>query len=308
MKKIFSILTPLVLLTLFAFKDEGGMKKNKNGLFYKLVKNDKKVKEGKKAKKGDLLTMEVVYKTEKDSVLFDSKKNGRPIQVEMRKPLYKGSLEEGFAMMRKGDSALFKTVADSFFIRFLDGQLPAFITKGSYLSFNVKMIDITSKVKNKKEQAKLEAIEQAKMDSLKVLEVSTLDVYLKENKITTKPTASGLIYIQTKVGNGAKAEVGKMVSVNYTGSLLNGKIFDTSIEEIARKTDLYDANRNFKPIEFPLGQGQVIPGWDEAIKLMKVGEKATIFLPSSIAYGDNGTGPIPPFATLKFDIELVEVK
>lgn len=305
MKKTLFLAASVALASIVACKDKNGMDKSDSGLLYNLITHDDK---GMTAKEGDLITMEVIYKTEKDSVLFDSKKTGRPIQVVLRTPSYKGSLEEGFAMMCKGDSAAFKTVADSFFTKFLGGQLPPFIAKGSYLSFNVKMIEITPKLAFEKQQAQAQSSQQIVMDSLKTAEKGTLDAYLKENKINAKPTASGLIFILTKAGNGAKAEKGKMVSVNYTGTLLNGKMFDTSVEEMARKGNIFDPNRQFKPIEFPLGQNQVIPGWDEAIQLMKVGEKATILLPSDIAYGPNGSGPIPPFATLKFEVELVGIK
>jgi FKBP-type peptidyl-prolyl cis-trans isomerase FkpA len=306
MKKTIGLAAVVAMIGLTACKDKNGMDKSESGLLYNLVKHDDK---GMTAKEGDLITMDVIYKTDKDSVLFDSKKSGRPIQVVLRSPSYKGSLEEGFAMLCKGDSALFQTVADSFFTKFIGAQqLPPFIAKGSYLKFNVKMVDITPKLAFEKQQAQAQQSQQVVMDSLKTVEKANLTAYLSANKITTKALPSGLIFIQNKAGNGAKAEKGKTVSVNYTGTLLDGKMFDTSVEEMARKGNIYDPNRKFKPIEFPLGQGQVIPGWDEAIQMMKVGEKATILLPSDIAYGPNGSGPIPPFSTLKFEVELVGVK
>ena len=108
---------------------------------------------------------------------------------------------------------------------------------------------------------------------------------------------SGLGYIETKKGNGAKAEKGKKVTVNYTGKLMaNGKVFDSSIPR-------------GKPFTFTLGQGQVIPGWDEGIGMMKVGGKATLLIPSHLAYGPRGAGGvIPPFANLVFDVELLSVE
>ena len=97
-------------------------------------------------------------------------------------------------------------------------------------------------------------------------------------------------------GNGAKAEKGKTVSVHYEGSLTNGQVFDSS----------YSRNQ---PIDFTLGIGQVIPGWDEGIGLLKVGDKARFVIPSNLAYGSAGAGGvIPPDATLIFDVELMNVK
>ena len=109
-------------------------------------------------------------------------------------------------------------------------------------------------------------------------------------------TESGLFYKIVQKGNGEKAAKGKTVSVHYKGSLQDGTVFDSSY---SRK----------QPIEFPLGVGQVIPGWDEGIGLMDVGDKARLVIPPELGYGSAGAGGvIPPNATLIFDVELMEVK
>ena len=109
-------------------------------------------------------------------------------------------------------------------------------------------------------------------------------------------TKSGLAYNMIEEGSGTQAISGKTVSVHYTGKLADGTKFDSS----------YDRNA---PIEFPLGEGRVIPGWDEGIALLKVGGKATFIIPPNLAYGERGAGGvIPPNATLIFDVELLDVK
>jgi FKBP-type peptidyl-prolyl cis-trans isomerase len=109
-------------------------------------------------------------------------------------------------------------------------------------------------------------------------------------------TNSGLEYIETLAGTGAQAAAGKTVSVHYTGKLTNGKVFDSSLTR-------------GQPIEFKLGAGRVIKGWDEGIALMKVGGKATLTIPPELGYGERGAGGvIPPNATLIFEVELVSVK
>ncbi len=109
-------------------------------------------------------------------------------------------------------------------------------------------------------------------------------------------TESGLRYQFIQRGEGKKAENGKTVSVHYTGQLPDGKVFDSSYP---RK----------KPIEFPLGRGNVIEGWDEGIALLQVGDKARFVIPSHLGYGSRGAGGvIPPNATLIFDVELMDVK
>ncbi|WP_027136884.1 peptidylprolyl isomerase [Gaetbulibacter saemankumensis] len=109
-------------------------------------------------------------------------------------------------------------------------------------------------------------------------------------------TESGLRYQIIQEGNGAKAQKGQNVSVHYKGQLTDGTVFDSS----------YKRNQ---PIDFPVGVGQVISGWDEGIQLLKVGDKARFVIPSHLGYGSRGAGGvIPPNATLIFDVELMNVK
>ena len=96
----------------------------------------------------------------------------------------------------------------------------------------------------------------------------------------------------TEEGDGPQAEPGQMVAVHYTGKLDDGTVFDSSVER-------------GQPIEFILGSGRVIPGWEQGIAQMKVGDKATFVIPPHLAYGPGGRGSIPPNATLTFDVELV---
>jgi peptidyl-prolyl cis-trans isomerase A (cyclophilin A) len=134
-------------------------------------------------------------------------------------------------------------------------------------------------VKNRKEQAKKQA-----------------DQEIDEIAMGFDKTESGLRYKIINQGDGVQAEKGNTVSVHYKGMLPNGKVFDSS----------YDRKQ---PIDFALGMGQVIAGWDEGIQLLKVGDKARLVVPSHMAYGSAGAGGvIPPNATLVFDVELVAVK
>jgi FKBP-type peptidyl-prolyl cis-trans isomerase len=91
-------------------------------------------------------------------------------------------------------------------------------------------------------------------------------------------------------GKGEQTTAGKEVSVNYKGELLNGKVFDSSIEAEAKKANLNQGGRTYEPIKFTLGKGQVIKGWDEGIALLKKGGKAILVIPSPLAYGERGAG------------------
>ena len=119
--------------------------------------------------------------------------------------------------------------------------------------------------------------------------------FLAENakKEGVKTTASGLQYKITQQGNGKQPTAQSVVKVHYTGKLLDGKVFDSSVER-------------GQPVEFPLNQ--VIPGWTEGLQLMKEGSKATLYIPAQLAYGEQGVpGTIPPNSTLIFDVELIKV-
>ncbi len=121
------------------------------------------------------------------------------------------------------------------------------------------------------------------------------DSFLTENakKTGVIKTASGLQYKINQQGQGKQPTASSMVTVHYTGKLLDGKVFDSSVER-------------GEPVDFPLNQ--VIPGWTEGLQLIKEGTKATFYIPAQLAYGEQGVpGTIPPNSTLIFDVELIKV-
>ncbi len=123
-----------------------------------------------------------------------------------------------------------------------------------------------------------------------------MDAELDKIAAGFKKTDSGLRYQIIQNGNGKKAEKGNNISVHYKGQLVDGTVFDSSYQ---RK----------EPIDFQVGIGQVIKGWDEGLQLLKVGDKARLVIPSDLAYGSQGAGGVsPPNATLIFDVELMDVK
>jgi len=115
-------------------------------------------------------------------------------------------------------------------------------------------------------------------------------------KMAAATTPSGLTYIITQPGAGARLKAGDTVTVHYTGLLTNGVKFDSSLD------------RN-EPISFPLGAGKVIKGWDEGLQKLRIGDRATFFIPPELGYGARGAGSvIPPNATLIFIVEVIGVQ
>jgi peptidylprolyl isomerase len=133
------------------------------------------------------------------------------------------------------------------------------------------------------------------VELISVTSIKQIEPYNATGKDTIK-TASGLKYIVIEKGTGTKATSGAKIKVHYTGFFDNGKIFDSSV-------------KRGEPIEFVVGKGQVIKGWDEGLQLMQVGDKFKFFIPYQLGYGEEGyLGAIPPKSNLTFDVELVEVK
>ena len=297
MKKHTLLLGAAALLGLVACNKSEfeGYTTAENGLNYKFFSHDEK---GSKPVEGDGVGFKYVIRIKStDSVLVDSRMVSQDgsgvIRFMMPKPSFKGSLEDAMMMMSKGDSASFIISADSFFLKTNRmNELPKFIKPGEKLEVTIKMAEI----KTKKELEENQKQQEMEMQRMAAAEKPAMEKYIADNKITAKPTATGLYFIEEKKGKGAMAKAGELVTVNYRGMTLDGKEFDSSYGRP-------------EPFKFILGQRQVIPGWDEALQMMSKGGKARLVIPSAIAYGAQGAGGvIPPFATLVFEVELVNIE
>ncbi len=285
--KSLKVLVAFLLIASFANAQKAVKysKSKTTGLSYVMHKSNK----GSKLKLDDVVTLHIKYVTSKDSLVFDSWKMGKPVQLKITKAAFKGDLMDGLTLLTVGDSASFLINADSLFTKTFAAPRPSFIDSNSFLNFTVKIISSTTEAALKAEELKAE-----KDNAMKENEV--IAKYIADQKITPSKTSTGLMYIISEPGTGEQATAGKTVKVHYTGRLLDGTKFDSSLD------------RN-DPIEFKLGQGMVIKGWDEGIALLKVGGKALLIIPSNLAYGSRGAGGvIPPFAPLTFEVELVSVQ
>jgi FKBP-type peptidyl-prolyl cis-trans isomerase FkpA len=279
------------VIALFAFTScknsaTSGYDKTDNGLWYKKLS----ITGSTKAKIGDFLTVNFITHTPKpkDSVIADTRKSGGPMLIEVKAPAWKGDVAEGLTWLGTGDSASFLMPVDSLFKKG-GGTLPQFLKHGDYLRIDIKVLSVKSRDEIMKEQAVAQA--QATQQ-----ESGALDNYIKSNKIKAQQTASGLYYVIDKKGKGPLPAPGQSVTVNYTGMMLNGTVFDSSTKP------------GRQPFTFVLGKGQVIKGWDEGIPLLPVGSKGRLIIPSNLAYGPQGNQGIPPNSPLVFEIEVISVK
>ncbi len=298
MKKATLFATAAIALTLGSCSDSefDGFTKAENGLHYRFFNQDEN---GTKAQIGDgVLLRYIIMNKSNDSVIVDSKAVSRDgsgyTQFGLSKSSFKGSLEDGMMMMAKGDSAEFIVPADSFFLKSMQyNELPKGIKPGDKIRALFKIKDIMPAKEVEAERKKQMEEQAAQMKAMEESEKPQLEKYIADNKIKAQPTASGLYYIETKKGSGASPKETDIVKVHYTGKLLDGTVFDSSVDR--------------EPAEFALNQ--VIPGWTEGLQLMKKGGKATLIIPSSLGYGPRGAGQqIPPYAPLTFDVELLDVK
>lgn len=282
--------------------DHPGYDKSETGLYSKFYNHDEN---GVKPKEGDMVRVSLIVKTDKDSILTDSKnpKYNRPGLTYYEFPLMKsefgGSFEEAVSTMAVGDSASFLINVDSMY---KGKEVPPFLKKGSLLTYEAKLQKITAKEEVEKEQKKKMEEHNVEMEMRKNEEMKILSKFLEDNKITTKATESGLIYIEKVKGKGPHPKPGDKVKVNYTLSFVDGKVLETTVAEDAKKGGIYDEKRPYAPAEFTLGQ--LIKGMEEGMAMMSAGTKARLIIPSTIGYGEGG-GAMPPYSTLIFDVELI---
>src|SRR5690606_13202810 len=149
----------------------------------------------------------------------------------------------------------------------------------------------------------------AKQEKQTATDIKLLEDYIAENNLNATKTESGLFYVIEEAGDGPEVEQGTTVAVSYTGYLLDGTVFDTSLAEVAKQSNTFMEGRPYEPIEFQVGTGRVIPGWDEGLQYVRKGSKAKLLIPSTLAYGDRQASEvIKANSVLVFDVEVTDVK
>ncbi|MES2519665.1 MAG: FKBP-type peptidyl-prolyl cis-trans isomerase [Bacteroidota bacterium] len=259
----------------------------KEGVKIQIHSHDDKAK---KLKEGDIVSFLIRIKTGSDSLLqesIDVTKPARDMVQAAGQAGYKGSLQDGLRLLSVGDSATIYVPVDS--IAKAGGQLPPFLKKGTDIKYSVKILKVQSKAEFEKDMAVEQAKVKAEAETRKAQLPQLMADYVKKSGLTFQTTASGLQYSIANAGIGESPKSGDVCKCNYVGKFLDGKIFDQN-----------------KGIDMPIGG--MIPGFNEALMLLKKGGKATFLIPPAIGYGEQGQGPIAGNTPLIFEVELLDFK
>ena len=270
-----------------------GFKKLK-GIKYKIVKD----LPGKKAAIGDVVEYNLIVK-QNDSVLFDTHKTGKPTPDRVSEVKGSGQWQAVYPLVTAGDSVIVEISCDTIIKNIPTDkrdQLPPWLAKGKKITLYMSFISIKSMEEYKKDMEAKEAAQGEADDKI-------LQDYFAKNNIKATKIAAGLYYTIEKDGAGNNITAGETVTINYTGRTLDGNIFDSNVDSS------FEGMHHVKPFDFVPGNASVIKGWEEGILLLKKGTKATLYIPSPLAYGSQSPAPsIPANAILIFSMDVLDVK
>jgi FKBP-type peptidyl-prolyl cis-trans isomerase len=242
---------------------------------------------------GDKVTVHFEISTLAGKQLYSTYDAGQPLDVEVGQRFDTEGVTEALAMVRKGTSATLIIPSELAFGPEGSGEaIPPYTT----MLYNINVVEVTTKDQIQKEQEQKQKEMQMKEQQSRTNEGANILKYMEDNNLSGTPTKSGLYYIEKEKGSGAKPLPGQTVQVHYTGTLLDGSKFDSSVDR-------------GQPFEFQLGVGRVIQGWDEGIALMNIGSKGLLIVPFELGYGSRDMSPqIPAYSTLVFEVELLGIK
>lgn len=262
-------------------------KKTKGGMPYKIFSG-----KGKDSVKAGSIMKFHFKRWINDSLLFSSHDN-LPIYLPVNGQSQPYDISELFVGLKEGDSIYAVQSVDSFLKKNPFGGLPPFFKAGRSLKTSVKVL----KVFNSQQEA--DADYSKEQTAFQKREEENIVAYLKKNNIQANKTEHGTFVQVLDSGKGAVAEPGKQVAVKYKGYGFGGKVFDTNMDNSKGHTD---------PLTFVIGQGTMIPGFDEGIRVLREGGKAKLYIPSTAAFGDRPPPDIKPFENVIFDVELLKVQ
>ncbi|MFN3839729.1 MAG: FKBP-type peptidyl-prolyl cis-trans isomerase [Cyclobacteriaceae bacterium] len=281
------------------------VKETPNGLKFKVIKKG----DGVQAHVGEIMVFDYALTDSKDSVWTSTIENGFPsafmVNDSSAIPQENGIIQM-LRMLSKGDSVTVDISIGEFFKKLSRRPVPENLDSTMMMRYQFRINEIMTNEKFMSYEQELMnnfMINQLKKDTRKI------DAYLFEKGIKADTLPSGVRYIITTPGTGETAKSGQTVKVNYSGYLLSGEYFDSSIQSVAEAKNLYDPMREYSPFEVTIDRSSVIQGWHDALKTMNKGSKGTFYIPSTLAYGpQQRSAVIKPNSILVFELEMIDIK
>lgn len=243
-----------------------------------------------KAKVGDNVVLNMKYYIHKlDTILFNSDEFTSDYRMKLKEPSYEGgaSIEDALAMMRVGDSMSFLIRAKDFYEKTQKNRMPFFFRDTDYVRFDIGLVDIMTDEEIEIERQKL--IENKRKEEQELIEG-----YVQKNYPDAKMDSSGIYSYTLREGSGDYPQKDDYISINYIGKFISGEEFHNTY-----KTE--------SVFSFTNAENYLLPGMQAAIDSMRVGEKSVFIVPFDMAFGDKKSGVVPPFSTLIFEIEMLDI-
>ena len=276
-----------------------------DGIEYRYVEEGDKV-----TKDGEFVVYHFTAKTGSDSLFISSYDQPMPPYLQhLDTATARSGIDEIFLNLNNGDSIVITSTAEKIFT---PEGVPPFMENDENVTISIGVVNVLEEevfqdyfndlaAENQKKLAKEAEVQLAE-------DIQSIEAYIAENNLSADKTESGVYYVIEEEGSGPQIEQGDEIAVNYTGYVLDGTVFDTSIESEAKEAGTYTEGRPYEPFTFNVGQGMVIPGWDEGLQLLKKGSKAKLLIPSPLAYGPSQRGAvILANSILIFDVEVTDV-
>ena len=288
MKRVYLLFAMACLSTMMLFtactQKFPVYKKTQSGLYYKFHSQNTSATQPQLS---DFMKVDMTCYLN-DSLYYDWQGTQHEVYTQLRDPIFKGDLQEAYAMMHVGDSASFYVKADSVAVLYYDQDPNAVGLKPEdYFRYELKLVEVKS------EEAFMAELEMMK-EVMKEASKKALEDYIAANNISVTPEPSGAYIIPLEKGKGRCPVKGEKVELDFSATLLDGQSVGST----------FDSPEKFS---FVLGEGNTIQGWEEVVPKMHLGERVKAIIPFDLAYGERAVGSIPAYSNLVYDIKLLKI-
>lgn len=267
------------------------------GLLFKIHDDNQQTRT---AKRGDLVSIHMIMSHNQAGELRNTYKEGKALLFPIRFSAFEADLNEGIKLLSSGDSATFLVLADSMYSSVFKKELPKNIKAGTFLRFDVKILDVKTQkqylIEQKKKHDTYVIEHKVEIENRKKQQDLTIQEYIKDKGFKYKKTNNGVYYAIVEKGKGKNIRQGDAVIFHYVGSLL---------DDLTEFESTYQLGQ---PSAFTLGQGSVIPGWEEVFSLLTEGDICKIIVPSHLGFGHITKEKVPANSVLMFDIKIIGSK